>query len=53
MPKHKDKFRGQLLRDGRITIPKAVRKELKLEEGMFFEAKVVNEETVEIRFIRA
>ncbi|MCS7124578.1 MAG: hypothetical protein NZ932_04085 [Candidatus Bathyarchaeota archaeon] len=50
--RHKDKFRGMLLKDGRITIPLAVRQELKLEEGMFFEAKVVDNDTIQIKFLR-
>jgi len=52
MARHKDKFRGQVLKDGRITIPKVVRDELEIKEGMFFEAKVIDQDTIQIKFFR-
>jgi bifunctional DNA-binding transcriptional regulator/antitoxin component of YhaV-PrlF toxin-antitoxin module len=52
MPRHKDQFRGQVLKDGRITIPLAVRKNLKIEVGQFFHAEVVDNDTIKIKFFR-
>lgn len=52
MPRHKDKFRGQVLKDGRITIPLAVRESLKIKEGQFFNAEVVDADTIKIKFFR-
>jgi AbrB family looped-hinge helix DNA binding protein len=52
MMREKNKFRGQVLKDGRITIPSTVRKSLKIEEGQFFQIEIVDDDTIKITFFR-
>jgi len=52
MPRHKEKNRGQVHIDGRITIPQSIREQLKIEEGTFFEAEIIDQDSIKIKFFR-
>ena len=53
MVKATDKrFRGLMGAQGRITIPDAIREELGIERGTFFEGEVYGEDKILITFIK-
>lgn len=44
--------RGQVLADGRITIPKKMREKMNIVHGMLYEVQEIDKDTVIIRFFR-
>jgi len=44
--------RGFVISDYRITIPLPIRKKLKVENGMLWEAEVLDENSMKVTFIR-